>query len=304
MSNKKHYLLLALSLFFIAACGTKKTDNSSNNQLQDETAMTKIYPALNGYTAHEIKVPEKEDEAQLRLEIIPGKNTTVDACNKFGLQGEFKEKELSDGETYLVFESDGEIIATQMGCPDDSKHTEFVSGITKHVPYNSAQTVVVYAPSDMEVKYRVWTAGKMYSIYKPTDDGVTDDAARVAFPKEIKGYERYVLLLPKLTDAQREAKSRIIELIPGFTREVDCNHHWITGEFTVKTAEGWGYEYYVFDSDGTVAATRMACPDEALQEKFIFGQTHNIVYNSSVPIVVFAPKGFDVKYRVWEADNE
>ena len=64
-----------------------------------------------------------------------------------------------------------------------------------------------------------------------------------------------------------------------------------------------GYDYMVFESDGNVASTRMACPDNEVVEKFVAAEGNFGRYNSKLPVVVFVPKGIELKYKVWKAHD-
>ncbi len=49
-----------------------------------------------------------------------------------------------------------------MACPDDSRKQAFVQvgGEPQLVRYNSKLPLVIYAPADMEVRYRIWSAAQ------------------------------------------------------------------------------------------------------------------------------------------------
>lgn len=119
------------------------------------------------------------------------------------------------------------------------------------------------------------------------------------FPKTLDGYDRYVIDLPR---KENENKFEV-EILVGKTDKFDCNNQMLNGAFETKTIEGFGYDYYVFNSDGTVASTLMGCPDNTRTEKFI-SQSEKVRYNSKLPVVIFAPKGFEVKYNIWSAGKE
>ncbi|ELY2561294.1 serine protease inhibitor ecotin [Cronobacter sakazakii] len=128
------------------------------------------------------------------------------------------------------------------------------------------------------------------------------------FPKAEKGMVRQVIELPERQD---EASYKV-ELVIGQTLDVDCNKHPLAGKFERKTLEGWGYDYYTFESaknaDGSVmyTSTMMACPDGKKEKKFVtanLGENGMLNYNSKLPVVVYAPKNIDVKYRLWKADE-
>ncbi|ABU77378.1 ecotin [Cronobacter sakazakii] len=128
------------------------------------------------------------------------------------------------------------------------------------------------------------------------------------FPKAEKGMVRQVIELPERQD---EASYKV-ELVIGQTLDVDCNKHQLAGKFERKTLEGWGYDYYTFESaknaDGSVmyTSTMMACPDGKKEKKFVtanLGENGMLNYNSKLPVVVYAPENIDVKYRLWKADE-
>ncbi|EIZ8955076.1 serine protease inhibitor ecotin [Cronobacter sakazakii] len=128
------------------------------------------------------------------------------------------------------------------------------------------------------------------------------------FPKAEKGMVRQVIDLPERQD---EASYKV-ELVIGQTLDVDCNKHQLAGKFERKTLEGWGYDYYTFESaknaDGSVmyTSTIMACPDGKKEKKFVtanLGENGMLNYNSKLPVVVYAPENIDVKYRLWKADE-
>ncbi|WP_298652525.1 ecotin family protein [uncultured Proteiniphilum sp.] len=293
---KQQLAVLLLITFFSAACGSKKT-GSMNNGTPTHT--------LDGYQAHtllSVAIPEKGSADQpVKIEIIPGKKMEVD-CNHHSLMGEFENRELSDGNRYYVFESNGEAVSTLMACPDNIKRTEFVRGKSIFIDSKDAIPPVVYAPEGIEIKYRHWNSSPSYAMGKDLNYTLETEAtgALKAYPESQEGYDRYILFLPEIKNSQKEHK---VEIIPGVTTEVDCNLHGLMGTFVEKNIEGWGYSYLVFDSDGNIRSTRMACPDNTRRTEFMTGATHLMDYNSRLPVVVFVPKkgNFSVQYRIWEA---
>lgn len=120
------------------------------------------------------------------------------------------------------------------------------------------------------------------------------------YPAAAEGMVRYVILLDSLgSEAEYDYQ---VELIPGKMVEVDeCNKHGLSGEITEKTVSGFGYNYYEFTSEGNVFSTLMACLNNEKVSKFISGQRTKIRYNSLLPVVVYAPEGFELKYKIWKA---
>jgi len=124
-----------------------------------------------------------------------------------------------------------------------------------------------------------------------------------AFPEAESGFERHVIRLPEL-DNEDEHR---VELIPGKLIEVDCNRHWFGGNWSRESIPGWGYSYFLLADVGGPASTMMACPpDEALKEEFVRVNIKDpmVRYNSRLPIVVYAPQGIEVRYRIWTAQEE
>ena len=122
-----------------------------------------------------------------------------------------------------------------------------------------------------------------------------------AFPAATAGQTRHVIRLP----AQSDEDVLKVEVIVGKTMRVDCNRHSLGGRLEERTAEGWGYTYYVIDSLGQAASTMMACPPGSEHDAFVrAGGQELIRYNSRLPLVVYAPTDAEVRYRVWRAGEE
>lgn len=122
------------------------------------------------------------------------------------------------------------------------------------------------------------------------------------YPKAQKGEVQHVIQLPQKANEDNVK----LELQFGKTLKVDCNKHMMGGELTTKTAEGWGYDYYVVSNVGAVASTMMACPGQEKTDQFVAIPNANtmIRYNSKLPVVVYAPEGVEVQYRVWSAPDQ
>jgi ecotin len=123
-----------------------------------------------------------------------------------------------------------------------------------------------------------------------------------AFPPAEEGMVRHVLQLPKQAD---EAAFKV-ELIAGKTVKVDAgNNYFFGGKIEAKNIEGWGFTRYVVSKLGPMAGTRMAVdPNLPKVDRFIpmGGEPDLIRYNSRLPLVVYAPEGVEVRYRIWSAE--
>ena len=123
-----------------------------------------------------------------------------------------------------------------------------------------------------------------------------------AFPPAEEGMVRYVLQLPKQND---ETAFRL-ELIAGKTVQLDeSNRYFFGGKIEAETIQGWGYTRYVVSKLGPMAGTLMAIdPNAPKVDRFITlgGDPYLIRYNSRLPVVVYAPEGVEVRYRIWSTN--
>jgi ecotin len=122
------------------------------------------------------------------------------------------------------------------------------------------------------------------------------------FPQAQEGFERYVIEVPAL-DNENDHK---VELFIGQVMNVDCNNHILMGKVEKKILKGWGYTYLeASDINGMTVSTRMAC-NQPNTDKFISlapsAETLSR-YISRSPIVIYIPKGYEVRYRIWSADK-
>ncbi len=118
------------------------------------------------------------------------------------------------------------------------------------------------------------------------------------FPQAQEGFVRHVIEVPK-TDNDYDHK---VELLIGKTMMVDCNHHSFSGKIESITLKGWGYKYLEVNNIQSGPTTMMACR-EPKTEQFISIHDSLRRYNSRSPIVVYIPKGYEVRYRIWSAED-
>ena len=118
------------------------------------------------------------------------------------------------------------------------------------------------------------------------------------FPKANEGFERHVVEVPK---SHNDYDHRI-ELLIGKNMMVDCNHHSFSAEIKSVNLQGWGYRYLEVDKIQSGATTLMACPGPKT-EKFISIPDKLRRYNSRLPLVLYVPQGYEVRYRIWSADK-
>ncbi len=130
-----------------------------------------------------------------------------------------------------------------------------------------------------------------------------DSSDMKPYPQADPGFVRMVIRVP----AVELESDRKVEIIVGRVMEVDCNQTWFGGDLDRRIVEGWGFSYYVLESAGGPASTMMACPpDSEKTEGFVKVRGKGFLerYNSKLPMVVYVPDGFQVRYRIWSAGDE
>ncbi|MDQ2067681.1 serine protease inhibitor ecotin [Xinfangfangia sp. CPCC 101601] len=123
------------------------------------------------------------------------------------------------------------------------------------------------------------------------------------FPAAKKGMVQHILTVP----AEEHEENFITEIVVGRMMEVDCNKVVIGADLEREDLEGWGYNYFEVEDISEPASTMMGCPDNTRTEKFVsfnFGNDAFQRYNSRMPLVIYAPEGVTVGYRIWSTDGE
>ncbi len=91
-----------------------------------------------------------------------------------------------------------------------------------------------------------------------------------------------------------------ISLHVGKEMTVDCNNHFLGGEIIEHNLEGWGYNYYTFETKGEVASTLMGCAPNSEKRMRVEAPEKTVRYNSRMPIILYAPEGYEVEFSIWE----
>lgn len=122
------------------------------------------------------------------------------------------------------------------------------------------------------------------------------------YPAASDGETRHVIRLPERRD---EASARV-ELLVGREMIVDCNRRWFGGKLERESVSGWGYPTWRMISVAGPATTMMACPDGQTRREFVTVRFENpfVPYNSKLPVVVYVPASYTVRYRVWSAEGK
>lgn len=123
------------------------------------------------------------------------------------------------------------------------------------------------------------------------------------FPKPEKGFVQYVIDVPH-SNIDEDATKKI-EISVGKYSQVDsCNSFFLNGELKSEELKGFGYTYYTFKTNGTIMSTSMGCLDNSSKNKFVTSKPTMVDYNGRMSIVIYAPEGYDVQYKIYKAQPE
>jgi len=122
------------------------------------------------------------------------------------------------------------------------------------------------------------------------------------YPQAQEGYTRYVITVPK-TENDYDHK---LELFIGKTMLVDCNNRSFFGKVNEVTLKGWGYRYLEISNIEAGASTMMACPGPKVEKFVSLRAPEKLIrrYNSRLPLVVYVPSDYTLKYRFWSASED
>lgn len=145
---------------------------------------------------------------------------------------------------------------------------------------------------EMKDQYgQIWTTRFSASV---------DGTGLKAYPAAKSGYVRNVITLPKRTNEELYK----VELYAGVFKEVDCNSYSMMGVIEEKVLDGYGYTYYNVKTEEKLVGTMRGCLDGVKTTKFIPALPVIIRYNSNAPIVIYAPKDVQIRYKVYTTNDQ
>ena len=119
-------------------------------------------PAEEGMVRYVINLPEQEDEAAWRVELLVGRTVQLDAANRYFFAGTLETETIEGwGFDRHILRQLGPMAGTLMAVnPDAPKAERFITlgGEPRLLRYNSRLPLVVYVPDGVEVRYRFWRA--------------------------------------------------------------------------------------------------------------------------------------------------
>ena len=152
---KVRYLL---QIALVAACYSISNGANAQDKSESEKNLIAFPAAQAGSHRYVIHLAPLDNEQDAKVEIIAGRNATVD-CNTHWFGGALTQSTVEGwGFNYYTLTASDRMAGTLMGCPDDSKREEFVPvrGENFIARYNSRVPLVIYAKEDIKVRYRIW----------------------------------------------------------------------------------------------------------------------------------------------------
>ena len=163
MTLNKNLAVLALcySTLFISSAHAQVPQAAANTMQTparhslDLSVYPKVTPDLN---RHVIWLDPQANEQRLKVEIIATKQHMKD-CNQGSFRADVSTEYVQNGSrVYYQIGKTGHYISTLMGCP----HIRYLADVAVNLsgasmlPYHSHAPIIVYAPQDIQVSYRIW----------------------------------------------------------------------------------------------------------------------------------------------------
>ena len=124
--------------------------------------MAAFPPAGEGMIRYVLQLPKQDDEPACKVQLIVGKTVLVDEKNTYFFGGKIEEETIQGwGFSRYTVSKLGPMAGTLMAIdPNAPKVNRFITlgGEPYLIRYNSRVPIVVYAPQEVEVRYRIWRA--------------------------------------------------------------------------------------------------------------------------------------------------
>ena len=164
-----------------------------------------------------------------------------------------------------------------------------------------------------DVRVALWSGWAAALVLASSAAGAIPRLDLTSYPQAPKGERRWVIqlpgVLPPAADPSMSPNPRDwrVQLIVGQMAEVDCNQTTFMARLRPWQTSDTRPMLFRVDQVGPLVSTRMACPpDQKRRQAFVpmGGKPYVVPYNASHPIVVMAPSGLQVRWRLWKAEGQ
>ncbi|CCD11599.1 unnamed protein product [Trypanosoma congolense IL3000] len=119
---------------------------------------------------------------------------------------------------------------------------------------------------------------------------------KVPYPQPEPDQNCCVLFLEEKPDEEENYR---LQLIPGYATNDSAAPSTVSGVVREETIYGWGCNYYVVELGPRPTRRRSSQAFEKPTRFVPISSKHLLRYNSRLPVVVYLPKGVELRYRVW-----
>lgn len=149
----------------------------------------------------------------------------------------------------------------------------------------------------------------------PLDSGPARAIPRLdlkAYPAPAVGERRWLIQLSGVLPPSQDPSFSTnpadwrVELIAGRNLELDCNQVHFSGRMRSQAVAGTDLRVVRISQVTPLASTRMACPPgEPKRRAFVpmGGKPFVVPYDASRPLVLYAPKDLELRWRLWKAER-
>ena len=139
---------------------------------------------------------------------------------------------------------------------------------------------------------KVNPSDQMLKEYTPSAEELSQ------YPEAAEGMKRCVIAINKVNTSQFS-----LEFYTGKEIEVDCNKHWLQGQFEKQFEKETGIYYFEFNGDGNIMSTRMGCPESSKEMAFVSGKTMQMDLKPNNLVVIYIPEDLELRYKLWERSS-
>lgn len=127
-------------------------------------------PPEKGQIRYVLQLPAHVDESNFKVELIVGQTVEIDKANQYFFGGKISKEAIAGWgyPRYIVKELGpmaGTLMAVDPNAPQVKRFIQ-IGGEPYLIRYNSRLPLVIYVPTDVEVRYRVWRADSEMTAIK------------------------------------------------------------------------------------------------------------------------------------------
>ncbi len=136
---------------------------------------------------------------------------------------------------------------------------------------------------------KVNSSAMLFKEYSPDAETLSQ------YPEAAEGMKRCVIGINEVKASQVS-----LEFYVGKETEIDCNKHWLQGQFDKQFDKASGIYFFEFNGNGDIMSTRMGCPESSKKMAFISGKPVRVDLKPNNLFVIYLPEDLELRYNLWE----